>query len=249
LTAAVRRGSAAGILAAAGLFLGGCERGPAVRKAADRPAAQREAMDRLPGPGFEPPPPASYQLASIQRAADGNVLDADGTRHRLSSYLGDRLVLLSFIYTRCTDGQGCPFATAVFHLIEREIASRPGLEGRVRLVTLSFDPSHDTPEVMLRYAGDGYLDQPWHERRWAFLTTGSSRDLQPILDGYGQSVAPEIDENGDLTDRYSHVLKVFLIDRERRVRNIYSTGFLHPAVVVNDLETLRMEETRAGGAS
>lgn len=206
-------------------------------------------MAKLPGPGFQPPPPGSYELAPIQRAADGDVLDADGTRRRLSSYLGDRLVLLSFIYTRCTDGRGCPFATAVFHLIEREIASRPDLDGQVRLVTLSFDPSHDTAAVMLRYAGDGYLDQSWHERRWAFLTTNSSRDLQPILDGYGQSVAPEIDENGDLTSRFSHVLKVFLIDRERRVRNIYSTAFLHPVVVVNDLETLRREEPRSSPAS
>jgi cytochrome c peroxidase len=233
------------MLAAAGALLtAGCRK-PAVREPDPVARQARAGAARYPGLGYEPPAPGTYELPAIQRAADGSVLDADGTRHRLSDYLGDHLVLLSFIYTRCTDGRGCPFATAVFHLLEREIDRDPKLAAEVRLVTLSFDPSYDTPEVMLGYAGADYLGTAWRDRRWAFLTTGSWVDLRPILEGYGQSVAQEIDENGDRTGRFSHVLKVFLIDRESRVRNIYSTSFLHPALVINDLETLRLEEARA----
>ena len=40
----------------------------------------------------------------------------------------------------------------------------------------------------------------------------------------------------------SHVLKVFLIDRAGDVREIYSSLFLHPQTVLNDIETLLMEE-------
>ena len=50
-------------------------------------------------------------------------------------------------------------------------------------------------------------------------------------------------ESGALTDRYAHVLKVYLIDRQRQVRNIYRSSFLHPAIAINDLRTLLMEET------
>ena len=40
----------------------------------------------------------------------------------------------------------------------------------------------------------------------------------------------------------SHVLKVFLIDRAGDIREIYSSQFLHPQTVLNDIETLLMEE-------
>ena len=39
---------------------------------------------------------------------------------------------------------------------------------------------------------------------------------------------------------------VFLIDREREVRNVYSTSFLHPAIALNDLRTLVMEDRGRG---
>jgi hypothetical protein len=40
-------------------------------------------------------------------------------------------------------------------------------------------------------------------------------------------------------------LKAFLIDRERRVRQIYSSDFLHPALVINDVKTLMMEDGKS----
>ena len=39
-------------------------------------------------------------------------------------------------------------------------------------------------------------------------------------------------------DRLRHVLKVFLVDDERRVRNVYSTGLMDLRLVVNDLRTV-----------
>ena len=72
------------------------------------------------GLDYVPPAPGSYALPPIQAAADGSVVDADGATRRLFDYLGDRHVLLSFVYTNCSDAQGCPLATAIFHLIESE---------------------------------------------------------------------------------------------------------------------------------
>lgn len=236
------------VAAGIGLALGLACSGPA---GGDRnvpePPAGHEARSQEPPPGLEyaPPPPGSYDLPPIEPAADGEVLDADGTRRRLFDYLGDRLVLLSFVYTRCSDSEGCPLATGVLEMIQEEIGTKPGLAERARLVTLSFDPDRDTPEAMRRYAlhaGGDYLQTPWDARPWVFLTTPSRAALQPILDGYGQSIVREIDAAGKPTGDFAHVLKVFLIDRRRRVRNIYSTSFLHPAIVLGDLETLVLEE-------
>ena len=41
------------------------------------------------------------------------------------------------------------------------------------------------------------------------------------------------------------MLKVFLIDRERRVRQIYSSAYLHPSIVINDVKTLMIEDARS----
>jgi protein SCO1/2 len=54
------------------------------------------------------------------------------------------------------------------------------------------------------------------------------------------------DERGRFTGAYRHVLKVFLVDERGWIRNVYSTGFLVPAVVVNDIVTLMAEPRRAG---
>jgi cytochrome c peroxidase len=41
------------------------------------------------------------------------------------------------------------------------------------------------------------------------------------------------------------VLKVFLVDRARRVRNVYSVGFLHADLVLNDLRTVLAADVTA----
>ncbi len=46
------------------------------------------------------------------------------------------------------------------------------------------------------------------------------------------------DGRGRFTGRYRHVLKVFLVDRDGQIRNVYSAGFLVPEVVVNDIKTV-----------
>ena len=42
-------------------------------------------------------------------------------------------------------------------------------------------------------------------------------------------------------DRLRHVLKVFLVDARKQVRNIYSTGLMDRRLVLNDLRTVLAE--------
>ena len=115
--------------------------------------------------------------------------------------------------------------------------SDPEIRGNLRLVSLSFDPILDTPKAMRDYS--------MHFRRkgydWRFLTTKSESDLQPILEGYGQFRNMFYNEDGSYAGTMSHILRVYLIDRDRLIRNIYSAGFLHVDTVMNDLLTLQLE--------
>jgi cytochrome oxidase Cu insertion factor (SCO1/SenC/PrrC family) len=189
---------------------------------------------------FEPPAPGTYELQRIMRAADGRVLDTDGRAHDLSRFTGGKVTLLSFIYSSCADPGGCPYAYMVFHQLQTRLERNPRLAGLIRLVSLSFDPVRDTPEVLALYAGDSA--RAGRPVEWAFLTTGSVKALLPILDGFGQDVFLDIDPTtGEHLGTYSHVLKVFLIDRDRTVREIYTTAYLMPDMVYNDIVTLLLE--------
>jgi protein SCO1 len=188
---------------------------------------------------FVAPPPGSYVLHAIMPAPEGRVLDLDGRRHPMSHFTSGKITLLGFIYTSCADARGCPFAYQVFHTIHHRLSRHGELGARVRLVSLSFDPARDTPARMRTYAAG----RPANGVEWAFLTTESPRRLLPLLDGFGQDV--RIDANGGAAGPLAHTLKVFLIDARGVVREIYTTSYLYPDVILNDIATLRMEEARS----
>jgi protein SCO1 len=190
---------------------------------------------------FVPPPPGTYALNAIMRAPDGPVLDRDGRRRPLARFTAGKITLLGFIYTSCADPRGCPLTTQVFHTVRHRVSEDPDLRARVRLVSLSFDPRRDTPAAMRHYAAD----VPDNGVEWAFLTTELPRTLVPLLDGFGQDVRVELDAHGRPAGPLAHVLKVFLIDTRGIVREIYTTSYLYPEVILNDIKTLRLE----GGTS
>jgi len=51
----------------------------------------------------------------------------------------------------------------------------------------------------------------------------------------------EIDAQGRATRTLNHLLKIFLVDAQRQVREVYSVATLAPVAIVNDLHTLRIE--------
>jgi cytochrome oxidase Cu insertion factor (SCO1/SenC/PrrC family) len=187
------------------------------------------------------PAPGTYQLHRIMPAPDGRVLDVDARPQRLARFTRDKITLLGFIYTTCVDSEGCPLAYRVFDSLKERIHATPRLGGKVRFVTLSFDPARDTPSVMAQYAGSRLTEE--RGLQWYFLTTRSVRELLPLVEGFGQDVRYSVDKSsGKPVRELSHVLKVFLIDRLGYIREIYSSTFLHPQAVMSDIETLLMEQ-------
>ena len=206
--------------------------------------ASFEHQVKLHAPGwgdmqFELPEPGSYQLPPFGKAADGNVLTDSGEEKRLSDFYGDKIVLLSFMFTQCSDLNGCPLVTAVYYKLKEALKADPELSDQIRLVSLSFDPKYDTPEVM-KFYGQGSEDFGGPE--WQFLTTASEKELEPITKGFGQYVNQEYDDEGKATNSFAHILRVFLIDKNGLKRTQYSASFLHDQSIIADLKTLLIEE-------
>ena len=173
------------------------------------------------------------------------VLDERGRERSLEDFFGDKFVVLSFIYTNCNDVNGCPLASFVLGQLQQRLSRDSRLADQVRMISLSFDPDFDTPAVMTKYGRQFNRDN----YDWRFLTTGSTRQLQPLLQGFNQSVQKEYDESGEYRGVISHILRVFLLDKASQVRNIYSVSFLHADTVINDIKTLAMEYDNDGTSS
>ncbi len=206
----------------------------------DGTAGQQKLAPGYGGLKFSAPTPGTYKLPALGLAADGKVLDSEGRATTLYAEMGSKkAVLLSFIYSTCSDVNGCPLATAVFHKLKNRLEKESDATSRLRLITLSFNPEHDTPERMKTFGaslqGNGV--------EWRFLTARNERDLQPILKNYKQTIEKIYDANGKFTNTFNHHLRVYLIDGNKQLRNIYNTELLHPDTLISDIKTLLQLQT------
>jgi len=186
---------------------------------------------------YDVPEPGTYTLPVLKPAADGAVLGSDGKPVRLHSLADGRVTILSFIYTRCTDPRACLRASGVLKQLQQLTLAEPALATNVLLLTLSFAPTHDTPEVMSRYGN--VFNRKQGGADWLFLTTENRDQLAPLLDRYGQQV--DRAKPGSAAGPYNHPMRVYLIDGQKRIRNIYSYGLLDPRLVMIDVRTLLKE--------
>lgn len=188
-------------------------------------------------PEFEPPAPGSYALPAIKSVSDHPLVAGDGERTSLFAVKKDRIAVVAFIYTTCAEVTGCPLSQSVMQRVDRTLAGDAAMGREVVLISVSFDPQRDTPE-RLRTVRSFY--EP--KTDWSFVTTKDEAELQPLLADFGQTIDKLRFEDGQWSGLFRHVLKVFLLDRGNRVRNIYSVGLLSPQLVLNDARTLAMED-------
>ena len=206
---------------------------------------EQAAVPQVLAPGwseleFEPPVAGTYLLPPLGLAGDGEVLNSSGKDEHLHNLMGDKLLVLSFIYSSCSEANGCPLATHVLDRIKDKLLVSPGAAGSVRFISLSFDPGQDTPEVMSDY-GRSFISDGFD---WRFLTTSGEKQLEPILESYSQSVIRDPASEDGEGGRISHILRVFLIDRDKQIRNVYSPTFLHADTIINDIQTLQLEYSK-----
>lgn len=216
------------------------------------PALQPSSFD------YPAPEPGTYRLPPIERAADGKVLDAQGREVSLRAQSDGRITLLSFFYGNCDDEQGCPLAIATLMGVYQSAQEDAGLRDNLKIVSQSFDPVRDTPDVMAKLRkellGGGHAEHLGKASRsgsgagvpWDFLTATDEASIRPLLSAYGQSVLRHDDKDAE---KIAHLLRVFLIDREGMIRNIYGVAYMNPDVLLADVKTLLLEEKLAAGKS
>ncbi len=139
--------------------------------------------------------------------------------------------IADFIFTRCAGP--CPRMTREMSRLQSSLSKFPG----VKLVTITADPEHDTPEVLQRYGEKFGADAS----RWSLLT-GEKRQIQHLaVDGF-KVVAAE-NSAADPTageDLFIHSTKFMLVDQSGHIRAYYDST--EPGVenkVLADLAKLR----------
>jgi protein SCO1/2 len=82
---------------------------------------------------------------------DFTMTGQDGNPLKLSDLRG-KVVVLTFIYTRCPMPDFCPLMDRKFSELAQHVAVFPNKAKDIRLISLSFDPEHDTPEILRKHA-------------------------------------------------------------------------------------------------
>lgn len=138
------------------------------------------------------------------------LVDAYGEEHSLTLYgePSGQVTFVTLVYLRCQSI--CRTSTSGQSWMQHAIRSL-GLENQVRLLTLSFDPANDTPEVMAEYARRMGADPGL----WRFATVRDQGDLSTMLQLFGIIVLP--DGPGD----YSHNAALFQIDETGMLSRAY----------------------------
>jgi protein SCO1/2 len=108
------------------------------------------------------------------------LVDQDGAARRFrSEVVGDRLVVMDFVFTTCTTI--CPVLSSKMARLQEVLGDRLGRD--VFLVSVSVDPVRDTPAKLLAYS------RRWKARPgWTFLT-GAKPDVDAVLKGVGAYTA------------------------------------------------------------
>jgi protein SCO1 len=150
---------------------------------------------------------------------DVTLIDQYGKQVSLRTLLGEP-ALVDFIYTRCTES--CPMLTLKMSKVAHHLGSNLGK--KIRIVSFSVDPEHDTPAALLAYAKSHDADLPG----WLFLT-GTPAQMAQVMAAYNIKVGREPD--GSIT----HVTEAFLLDAHGRQHRFYDGLQVRPETIAGDI--------------
>jgi protein SCO1 len=142
-------------------------------------------MDLRPVGKVKPANEATAETTSFSSLKIPNSLVYDQTGKQLDFYtdlIKGKTVAINFIFTTCT--ASCPPLTATFHKVQQDAAQR-GLD--VKLISISVDPTVDTPERLLAFA-QKYNAEPG----WTFVT-GNKTEIDSLLKGLGIAITNKND--------------------------------------------------------
>lgn len=141
-------------------------------------------------------------------APDTALTDQDERRLTLQDF-GGSAVAVTFIYTRCPLPQYCPLMDRRFAEVQAIAATDPALTGKVRLLSVSFDPAVDRAAVLKVHARRLRAD----ESLWRFATAE-----EMVVDRFAARFGVNVIREADNT--ITHNLRTAVIDPSGRVTAI-----------------------------
>ena len=168
-------------------------------------------------------PAVEYHVPTAGDAVpDFKLVNEDGRTIRLAEFKG-RVLLLTFIYTRCPLADFCPRMSRNFAEVDKALATEPALYKDTHLLSISFDPKYDTPAVLKSYGG-AYTGLYTKEKfaHWDFAAPPVD-ELAAVTQFFNVGVTPG--EGTSLT----HSLSTVLIGKDGKVAAWYPTNEWTPA--------------------
>jgi len=179
-------------------------------------------------PAEAPPASSGFELLKPgESVPDAKFIDQDGRKRSFTSFVGSPLVI-TFIYTKCPLPQFCPLMDRNFARIQEQLRQDRTLQS-VHLISISFDPTTDTPPVLRKHARELMADP----KRWTFLT-GDRDDIDRFGARFGVSVSRALNDPRDI----SHNLRTAIIDADGRLVKVYMGNEWTPDMVVASLKPL-----------
>ena len=168
-------------------------------------------------------------LSVIARAPEFTLRDTEGRPVRLSDYR-KQVVLLAFIFTTCPGV--CPQISAQMSALQFALKADGLFPAKARLISVTVDPKTDTAPVLAQYARMFKADPAG----WSFLREEPAR-LKPVLKAYDEwtRVLPKTEGWID------HPARVYLVDRNGNIREIYSLAFFSEKQALIDMRALLAE--------
>ncbi len=187
----------------------------------------------------EPPDPqlvAGAITSRILRTGDEFPNDVyvnhDGKEIRFNRFKG-KVVALTFIYTRCPLPDFCILISNNFARLQALLKKEASLNGKWHIMTVSFDPKFDTPQVLKEYGASYNADFT----TWDFVTDPdtSGRAIMRLADGLGLTY--ENDDGGLI----AHNLRTVVLDREGKIAEVIHGNEWKPEEVAEQIRNIALQ--------
>ncbi len=155
-------------------------------------------------------------------------LDDNNRQTKLSDFLGSPLAL-TFIYTRCPIPNFCPLMDRNFIKVQAAIKEGVQLSRDTQLLSITFDPEHDTVEVLRRHSAKLGADV----KIWRFLT-GDKEAITHL----GEQLGITIVRDSMGTSEITHSLRTIVVDREGKVARNFRGNDWTPDELIKELSKL-----------
>ena len=207
---------------------------------------QRVAIEQLTvvqkaAPGTLPNPTKPMHVPQIGESVPNFVLtNQNGRRIHLNDFRGKTL-LVTFFYTRCPLNDFCPRMNGNFAALDKTLAKNPEVYAKTHLLSISFDPQHDTPKVLRSYGG-AYTERYSKEdfKHWEFATAPES-EMKKLADFFGVYYQPD-------GQQIVHSLSTAVITPEGEIQAWYPGNHWKPQDLMAPI-TAALTASASGGQS